>query len=246
MVRKSSIRQALIDLAAETYPEILRIEPTLIRWGKRADINIGSYYEYVRTIKTLDVVDCKAELPLDAVHVNVIFLGEYDCDDCTNLILRAEQMYINETTLSLSNSESLTFYWANGNLSVIPINWEIQGDYIVFDNNYNNQKITIQYLAYETDDNGLPLVNNTHLPAIVEFMKLKVAERDMFKSFKSAKMTRRGDMAYIEGIKKEYHRLVRKARGEDNEWTASQKEVVAAILNDPLTGHGSYLLKNLH
>lgn len=245
-MRKVSIKQALLDLSDDLTPDVLRNEPRLIRWAIKASSNIGGFYDYKRTSTVVTVSNCNADIPLDAVHVLYVVRGDHGCS-CENLISQINS-YIEYEELTISEDVGpFFFYWKDANtLGTEPMYWEIQGDNIVFASNYDNEQVTIIYLAHETDAEGLPIVHIAKIDAIVAYLEWKlIKNRVLTKLLNKKNRIFPPEAQLLRELKRDYHRAVRNARVEVDITTDPQYQMLVDTINNPLTGHGCYLLSNL-
>jgi len=242
MKKKVSLKNAILQFQEDVDdPSVLRKMPSMIRWGIDADRKIGSYYDYKRTVDVVEVTECKAEIPIGVVHVLGIIIGEHDCD-CD---LFFDQNYrINTSTITLNEDTENTniFYWSDANsLLTSNIYWEIQNNHIVFRSNLDEQKITLLVLKYEMDEDGLPLVNENNLDAIATYIRYKLTDAEKWHMMKKG--------AYIGNISSTVKEAannasyaIKAARAESGEPTPAQKQVMAAMMNNPVSGYRPYLL----
>ena len=244
-MKQVSIKQAIIDAADETDSTILRDMPTLVKWAIKADQKIGSYYSYEKKITVVDVVDCKAELPDHCVRVLNIALGDYGCD-CDNIFDNGYSGIDAIDTLAGDPIPAVVYYSRDDIFSWKYLDWEIQGNCIVFPMNFDGEKLTIQFLKYVLDREGLPLVNETHLEAISLFIQTKIVNREMWQSLKSSKLFRNTSLQYEGDLKRRYHRAVRNARAEDGKLTPSQERHIRDMVNNAISGGGYCYSENVY
>lgn len=201
------------------------------RWAVRAEKAIGSYYSYKRKIAVITVSKFRAELPCDAVYVQRVLLGDYGCDSadlfnyvCT--ITRAINVSQTDTFLIIDKPEDAS------EVLVSPIKWEIQNNCIVLNDNYDNQKITVQYLGLEIDNDGFPMVLEGHVDAIVEYIMYRFARRSRFS--REQKM----ELGDVRDLKLSWNELMLEARADDAILSESDRQEIVAMLHDPLSGIG--------
>jgi hypothetical protein len=222
---RDAIFNACEDMGVDTTGQI----PTLTRWAVDAEKKIGSYYGWVKKRAVLDVVGCKAKLPCGAMKVQYALVGDHGCD-CTELIsnLNAWAMTFrpaaNETFLIVDTIDSNNFQ-CYGN------RWEVQDNSIVFQNNLDGQKVTIQYLGYQEDKNGFIMVNENHVMPIVSYIKWKFAERSRYSPIKMDHT----DIAYLKNQWKEERA---EAVAADSELSETERAEIVSMLHDPYIGFG--------
>lgn len=212
--------------------------PLFKRWAVSADERIGSYYSYKRNICNVVVDECHAELPCDVVAVLAIAIGDHGCD-CGTMFqnIYSQFGHSNGTLITSLNG----YVVSDGVISCQPLSWEIQNNHIVFAQNLHGQTLTIQYLGYENDAEGWPLVSETHIDAIAAYIQLKEAERSMWK----VSVKTQSEQA-LKRLDREWHRLCRNARGQDSVLSESDRQEIVAMINDPLSGiaMAQWALKN--
>jgi len=243
--KKISIKSCVTEAVDVTDPTILNIMPTLMRWGVRADQKIGSYSNYITKIGILTVSNCKADIPCDAVLIKHILLGDYGCDcdlfNSNNLLVNTDEFDISQGDLVYTHA----YYWSDlYGVCISDIPWSIEGDCIKLDTNYDGTDITVQYLAYETDDEGYPVVNESHRDAIKYYIMTQLDEREEW-ALKRKGQLNNAFFSSAERIIRKYKKAVRYARAQDGEPSETQKWEIAELINNPLTGYGNYMLENL-
>lgn len=209
--------------------DITRDKPTFTKWAVRAEKDIGSYYSYKRQRKVLDIVNCRAALPINAAYLKTALLGDHGCE-CGELF---RGVYSWASSISITTNEVFILVDNSGAscFDCCGVTWEVQDNNLVFNKDLNGQKVTVEYLGLEEDCDGFVLINENHIPAIIQFIKWKYAERSRFTPNKMDHM----DVKYN---KDEYFRLVSDARAEDNTLTDSQRAEIVALIHDPFSGYG--------
>jgi len=202
----------------------------MLRWAVRADDKIGSYYSYKKKISVLDVIDCHASLPCDVVGVLGLIRGDQGCD--CGLIFDNVVQFNQGMNLAVTCPCA---YTVSGNIvnQCSELTYGIQDNTIVFNQNLNGQQITVQYLGYQLDDKGYPLVNDTHITAISQYIKMMLYKESITNIV--LPQVSRPDRLDAE---REWHRLCRQARGEDGEPSPSERQQLVDMFNDPLSGIG--------
>ena len=136
-----------------------------------------------------------------------------------------------------------SFLWSSGN-EVVPwhVDWHVQNGCIVIENlNMDGQSVTIQYYGYETDPEGIPYVYDTNIEAIASGLKLFLAKKEQWRSFKRLKLTS-NESTYISQLKIEYNQDVRHARAEWAKSNSPDNDHISAFLNNPMSGKGNIYL----
>ena len=101
----------------------------------------------------------------------------------------------------------------------------------MFKNNYHGQKVTIQYLGFELDPQGFPMVLESHLEAIVEYILYKYCVRSKFSPLKMTDSDRAWH--YNQHI-----RLACEARATDAEISDGERQEIIGMIHDPFIGFG--------
>lgn len=228
-----SVKNPIID--AQDYLGIDHDKdiPFFMKLAITAEKQIGSYYQYERTKKVITISNCTACLPNDAVLVEVAILGDLG-ENCDNLLNR----YCGGT-----GSNSVTNVNSNGLFLVVDlspttsgtinfgyVNYEIQNNKMIFDSSRDGQIITIQYIKYKTDCDGFIEVGENHVDAIREYIIWQYTRRQRQKNYIDRDM-----MALAE---REWNRLCRNARAEDNRLTETQYNEFSRQWNNPMSGKG--------
>lgn len=228
-----SVRNPIID--AQDYLGIDHDKdmPFLAKLAIDAEKQIDSYYQYERTKKVITISGCIACLPADAILVEAAVLGDLG-ENCDNLLDR----YCGGT-----GSNSVTNVNNNGLFLVVDlsptsdtsinfgvVDYEIQNNKIIFNQSRDGQSLTIQYIKYKTDCDGLIEVGQNHVQAIREYIIWQYNRRKGNKNYIDRDM-----MALAE---REWNRLCRHARAEDNRMTPSESTEVARQWNNPMSGRG--------
>lgn len=211
--------------------------PLYMVWGIEADRKIGSYYSYKKKIKVLDVVDCHSELPCDAVAVLGLLLGDHGCD-CGLAFNNIFSYWAGAGRGFIDTTAGFIVVDPNYSVNCTGIRWHIQGNNLIYDRNFNGNKVTVQYLAYETDERDFPMINENHVDAVAQYIEYKHAMR-----------TRWWDPEYriqenvIEKLRFEWNRKCRHARAEDGDPSVTDMQEITAMINNPLSGIGIALWK---
>ncbi len=227
--KKISIKIPVFEAVEDMGLGEMRNSPLFKRWAVRADERIGSYYAYKKNICVTTVKDCHAELPCDVVAVLAILIGDYGCDCGTTFNQVLTHVHAVGSVVNSSNG----FIIQDNAVICQPLSWEIQDNQIVFGQNIDGQTITIQYLGYQLDAEGWPLVNQNHSDAIGAYIMKKYAERSTFKISDTKKNENE-----ISRLNREWHRLCRHARAEDGDPSPTERAEMVALVNDPLSGIG--------
>jgi len=224
-----SVKQPILEAQEDMGFDITRDKPTFAMWAVRAEKDIGSYYSYKRMRVVLTITGCTAHLPASAAYVKTAVLGDHGCD-CGELM---HGLYNWALSLSVASNEVFLLIdrpnadqFCLGNIT-----WAVQDNCLLFNKNLDGQKITVEYLGLEEDCDGFVLVNENHIPAIIEYIMWKFCVRSRFSNIKM-------DLADVKMHQAEYFRLASDARALDAELTDAERAEIVAILHDPWSGWG--------
>lgn len=227
-----SIRQPIFDAFESMGKEVTNDLPVFARWAAYAAKDISSIYSYKKKISVLKVKGCSAELPCGAVSVKAVMLGDFGTNCGTQFSNYYSSIRAPVVNTIEQNTAMLTVDVNSGNCSSSSTNWTIQDNHIVFDSGtLDGSKITIQYIGFDLDETGLPMVSENAAPAIIEYIMWKYCIRSRFGKEKM-------DLADIQMHEREYHRLCSDARAIDGQLSEQEYYQVAAMINDPLVGWG--------
>ena len=165
-------------------------------------------------------------------------MGDHDCTDKTHFD------YINRHMRSNPGSIGLAFYRQDvldtGGYSCSDVKWEIQGHCIVFASNLSvsETKVTLNVLRYVTDDEGLPMINRSHLDAVAKYIELCLAKRMRW---------RKGDTlpeSTIQLLTREWNKECSLARANSSKSSESAYREMVNMFNDPISGYGMTLVNS--
>lgn len=233
ILKKISIKIPVFEFIENLGLDETRMMPLLKRWAVEADHKIGSYYAYKRQICVVEVKECKAELPCGAVSVLAWIYGDHGCD-CGLLF---SQCYSTQVSLGIAVSglngfEFIDAVGHQGSCRCVQVGWEIQNNHIVFNKSFPaGTKITIQYLGYEEDSDGFPLVNENHGSAITAFLEWQLAKQSRWKP-----TVKTQNENAIKEMERSWAQECRQARAEDAQPSDSERAEIVAMINNPLSG----------
>ena len=238
--RKISIRNAVQSALDNMGGDEVRDTPIFISWAVEADRKIGSYYAYKRKICVLDVTDCTAELPCDAVAVLGVLLGDHGCDCDLNFESIFRFFAFNRINVDATANFVVIDSGAGSNTGTTcsNIRWEIQNNNLIFSSKIELGKVTIQYLGYEVDECKFPLINENHVDAIAQYIEYKAAMRIRWKPVEY-----RINATAIHEMKREWNRKVALARGDDADPSESERAEIKDMINNPMSGVGIAMWK---
>jgi len=224
-----SVKQAIFEASEDMGFDITRDKPTFSMWAVRAEKDIGSYYSYKRQRAVLTITGCCAQLPSSAAFLKTVVMGDMGCE-CGELFQNlyiwagASNISSNETFLVIDNP-NISDYCLGG------VTWSTQDNAILFSQNLDGQKVTIEYLGLEEDCDGFVMVNENHIPAIIEYIMWKFCIRSRFSNLKM-------ELGDIKMHQAEYFRLASDSRAMDATLTDSERNEIVAMLHDPYSGWG--------
>ena len=228
-----SISKPIFDAFEDMGKEVTNDLPLFAKWATQAAVDISSLYSFKKKIAVLRVKGCSAEIPCCAAGVKYVLLGDHGTD--CGLVFDSYYGQIVSTSIQTVgvNTAFLVVDNTGGyNCSCSSANWVIQDNHIVFNtSSLDGSKITIQYLGFEEDESGLPMVSENAAPAIVEYIMWKYCVRSQYG--KNAL-----PMGLINMHRMEYNRLASDARALDASPTDPEYQRMIAMINDPLSGWG--------
>lgn len=225
---KNPVLNALQDMGLDIAADV----PVFTRWAAWAEKEgIASYYSYCKKIEVIDLKDCHAPLPCDAVYVQGVLIGDYGCD-CTDLFEKSLCSLSSITGFNSDNTFLVIDSTDTNNPFPTRVKWETHNGHLKFKTHYPNTKVTIQYLGFHLDEQGFPKVLDTHLEAITEYIMYKFAVRSRYSPLKM-------DHSDIARHQSNYQRLFIDARAEDAQISDSERREIVAMINDPYIGYGS-------
>ena len=153
-----NIREAVFDATEDMGIDVSSQIPLMTNWALKAEKKIGSYYGWKKKRAVLDVKGCTAALPIGAMAVQFVVHGDHGCD-CEELVGNVSRWASsfdassNEVFLVIDYPELGSTTSCYGN------DWETQDNKLVFKDNMDGDKVTIQYLGYECDEDGFIRIN---------------------------------------------------------------------------------------
>lgn len=232
-----SIRNPIINAFSTVGDDRVKDMPTYVNWAMEAEKEIGGIGGFVKKKAVLDICGCKAEIPCDAVYMQVALMGEQDCScDDLGVLVSTGQFKVNQATnkvispAALDQSGFLVFDFNSDEGCWGIVDFEIQNNCMVFATNQNKVKVTIQYLGIETDCDGFPMISENHIRAIEHYLLYRYALRSRF----SQKMMPLNEVQFY---KEEWFRLCKHARADDAELTPTDRLDIVRAINNPYAGH---------
>lgn len=235
-----SIKNPIVDAMDALSIDHDKLIPKFTRWATQAETEIGAWPQYVLKREVLDIKNCVAYLPNDAVYVDIAMMGDLGCD-CGDL----RALYCGWGGVNLPSSYGTaanTFLVvdigdaANGGSLRGYVNFNIQNNKMIFEHNHDGQKVTVQYLAYETDCEGFFTVGQNHVLAIKWFIIwMYYYSKTNLNSLEYGKMNK---------AEQEWHRECSHARAQDSMLTDSDRRKIVGMYHNPYIGHGLWVGMN--
>ncbi len=227
-----SIKNPIVDAMDFLHIDNDKQIPWFTNLAIQAEKKIDSYYQYERTHAVLTVEGCCVCLPNDSKLVEVVVVGDLGLD-CRNLLTSVCGWAGNNVTNVNSNGLFLVVDIGSSGESYTGWNmvpYHIQNNKLIFDQNFNGDKITIQYLRYKTDCDGFIEVCENHIDAIKWYIiwQYKLSQR----------MSNYLDRDVMQMAYSEWNRECRHARAEDSRMTQPERQEVVASYNNPQSGIG--------
>ena len=211
--------------------------PVYVNWAMEAEKEIAGIGQFVKHKKVIDIVGCKAEIPCDAVYIQMALMGAQDCScDDLSLVVTGGGITVNNAVTSVTSPAALDqsgfvildFDSAGACWGIV--DFQIQNNQIVFATDLDGQKVTIQYLGVELDCDGFPMISENHVRALEMYILYKYAMRSRF----SQKAMPLNEVQYY---KEEWFRLCKHARADDAELTPTDRMDIVGAINNPYSGH---------
>lgn len=226
-----SIKTPIID--AQDYLGIDHDKdvPWFTKLATEAEKKIGSYFQFERKRKVIDITDCVAPLPNDAIKVEIAILGDLG-EGCENIFANVCGSVSNSVTNVNSNGLFLVVDISSGDSGTTwgYVNYQIQNNKLIFDQSFCGQKITIQYLQLKRDCDGFVEIGENHVEAIRWYIIFNY----MFRKFQANYIDRdKWTFAFSQ-----WERNCANARALDNEPTFSQHQEMTRLYNNAHSGIG--------
>jgi len=228
----NAINEVLDMIGSENTNDI----PVLKKWAINADRRIGAKLDWKKQIHVLDVEGCIAKLPFGVVWVRGLILGDAGCDCGTNFDFAFNNLNLIDKSTSVETTGgflAITLF-SSTDIRCSSVRWEVQNNNIILDRDSDGQKVTVQVLQYELDADGFPLINENNVEAIAQYLEYRLMKRSRWARDPSERMSG----ADIQDAFREWHRLCSDARATTSRSSATEQTDVAAMVNDPLSGHG--------
>jgi hypothetical protein len=224
-----SVKNAIVDAMDRVGVDHDKLIPLFTRWAVLAEKEIGSYQQYVVKREVLTIEHCTACLPSDAVFIQTAILGDFGCD-CADLMANVCGCIGGGAFGAASGTFLIVDIGTSFNGSIRGyVNHTVQNNKLLFQQDLDGKKVTIQYLAQEKDCDGFPLVGENHIMAIAEF----IIWRYYFRKVNLSPM----EYGKMNKAEQEWHRECSHARAVDGQLTDSERDnIVYGILHNPYIG----------
>ena len=233
-MKKVSILQSITDFAERTDDPVAKDHLLLLKLARKVEREINTFRSKTLKAVLVHVEGDSTPMPNDAFRIDKIYPGDLT-DEISNYYkdiytsgVQYDKLYDQDVSSYVIQTDFVwrlldRHEWIDTKL------WDIVNDTIVFPSGYSNQELTIFYQAWETDELGYLLVNESHINAISLFFKFYFAERSTWKSFRSKKMMRQGELGFERGLKRDYLIARGSAKSQDLERTPMDRREIDGI-----------------
>jgi hypothetical protein len=235
--RLISIRNPIIDAMDMVGADRSVDMPVFTNWAVQAEKEIASRFAMVVSKKVLTIHGCAAELPCCAVILQRAIMGDHgcDCDSLFSTCFQGAGNYFINNTNQYSSGFLIVDYDPNSvNYFNGFIDYQVQNNQLIFRRNLDGKKVTIEYVGYQEDENGFIMISENHTRAITEFILWKYGVRSEYSA-------RPLSPAMTIEHKREWFRLCKHSRAQDNILTESDREEIAQVINNPYKGRGLWV-----
>lgn len=231
-----SIKNPIINALSTVGDDRSKDMPTYVNWAMEAEKEIAGIGQFVKQKKVIDIVGCKAEIPCDAVYIQMAVMGAQDCNcDDLSVVVNSMNVQVNSATnkvispLALDQSGFAIFDFNSSAGCWGIVDFQIQNNCIVFATNQDGGKVTIQYLGVQLDCDGFPEISENHVRAIEHYILYRYALRSRFSSNPMP-------LNEVGFYKEEWFRLCKHARADDAELTPTDRMDIVGAINNPYAG----------
>lgn len=225
-----SIKNPIVEAMAILNIQHDKLMPVFTAYATAAEKKIGSPAQYELKRSVLDITQCVACLPSDAVKVEIAIMGDRG-ESCDNLLRTYCTNYSSPSTYGTVDNTFLVvdaFDTPDGiNFGTVP--FSIQNNKIIFETNrYDGQKVTVQYLSYKRDCDGFLEIGENHVDAIKWYIVWQyLYSRSAMNSLEYGKMNK---------AEMEWHRECAHARANDAIPTPTEWKNIVGMTHDPYAG----------
>ena len=227
-----SIKNPIVSVMDDLGLDHDKFIPLFTRWAVEAEKEIGSWLQYTLKRAVLPITNCTACLPCDAVYVQIAILGDLG-ENCADLMANACGLVNLPNSYGTSANTFLVVDMGDTSETTAIrgyINHQIQNNKLVFEQDYDGQSVTIQYLAFQTDCDGFLEIGENHQLAIQWYITWKYLYRkNNLTGYEYGKMNK---------AEVEWHRECSHARAQDAEITESDRRKIVGMWHNPYAGIG--------
>lgn len=209
--------------------EVNHLVDYIIEWAYEAELFIGSYDTFKRNECELTVKNKQVKLPKDFYQFIALKIGD-TYPEVTNRDFR----FFNNTSPNLAGDNTNMFSMDASRQTAFGYDGtEMKTFKMSIDNGYINlsgipdgTKVGIAYLSFELDEDGFPLIRESHQMAVTAYIVWKIKLSEYINGEISHHV-------YAE-LEKRWHWLCGQARGEDEMPDPKQLEYIASIYHQLL------------
>lgn len=223
------IKDIIIDAFEDMAIDINHDLPTFKRWALKAESEISSFYALKKEVLILTVNGCIAQLPDRARIVRAIVPGDCGCD-CGDLIENLITWAATNATYS-QGQVFLTIDVPDGKSPMNTLKYYVVDNQIVFNQNLNGQKITVQVRSMVEDCNGELMVPDNHEVAIGLYLEYRFGRRSQYSPNKI-------ERSVTLATKTDWYQARDGARADDAKLSRSDRNDIVAMIHDPYIGWG--------
>tara|TARA_R110000824_G_scaffold232905_1_gene421098 strand:- start:95 stop:808 length:714 start_codon:yes stop_codon:yes gene_type:complete len=210
--------------------------PVLVDWAIDADKAIGSFYDYKEEIHVLEVSNCRTKLPCGTIEVRGLLLGDHGCN--CNLTFDNAKLVIQDLSTGVETTGGLLAIAVvdSGDVTcnISNIRWWVQNNNVIMDQNFDGNKVTVKLLMYQLDGDGFPLINEYNVKAIASYLEWRLAKRSMW----SKNPREQFNMNMLRDLEARWERLCSDARAESSYPSNGERQELADMINNPISGRG--------
>lgn len=227
-----SINNAIIEAEEMLGIDHGKYYDKFMLWATEAEKEIGGACS-LRKFSVLDICNCVAVLPDDAVTVEGAILGSH-VTNCGELFTN-----VFNTQFRTSKVVGLNFVivdvGGSDDCGVLgTVDYAYQDNKLIFGQTLKATQITIMYKGYATDCDGFIKISENHVEAISEYIQWKWMKRK--ENIGKARVS----PGAVQERKMEWSRLCAHARALDGQLTEPQREKIAQMYHDPYIGRSLY------
>ena len=197
-------------------------------WATDAEKEIGGACA-LRKFAVLDICNCVAVLPDDAITVEGAILGDHNTN-CGELFTNTYSHQFRTSQVAGLNFVIVDVGGSTDGAYCGVVDYAYQDNKLIFNQCLTATKITIMYKGYATDCDGFIKISENHVEAISEFIQWRWMKRK--ENIGKARIS----SGAVQERKMEWSRLCAHARALDGQLTETQREKIAQMYHDPYIG----------